>query len=85
MPYDLGVLWSFGKDREADLPTRRIGTELVEVIEGLRFEGLVRGRIPGDFYGVGYLCEEAFWSDLLDSLRGARVSRGGVLSAVHNQ
>lgn len=57
MPYDLGVLGSFGKDREADLPTRRIGAELVQVIEGLRFEGMVRGRIPGDFYGVCYLCK----------------------------
>lgn len=49
------MLGCFGEDGQTDLPSRRVGAKLVEVIEGLRFEGLVRGMVPGDFYCICYL------------------------------
>ena len=55
MPYDLGLLWGFGEEGEADLPSGRVWAKIIEIIEGLRFQGLVGGRIPGDFNGISYL------------------------------
>lgn len=55
MSYDLGLLWGFGEEGEADLPSGGIGAELVEIVESLRLQGLVGGRIPGDLNGICYL------------------------------
>lgn len=37
MPYDFGLLWGFGEEREANLPPGGVGADLVEVFISLRF------------------------------------------------
>lgn len=64
MAYNLRILGGFGENGQADLPSRGVGAELIEVIEGLGFEGLVGGRVPGDLDGICYLEERETQSGL---------------------
>lgn len=78
MSYDLGVPWGFGEDGQADLPSRRVGAELVEVVVGLRFEGLVGGRVPADFYGACYLLQKHIWLVTAGGRRPLFAERGSI-------
>lgn len=83
MPHDFGLLWGFGEEAKADLPSGGIGAQLVDVVESLCFESLVGGRVPGDLNSIRYLKEcmcqffMLIWLPLVEGLTWG--SGGGVV------
>lgn len=68
--YDGGCSGSSGKEIGADLPGLGIGAKLVQEVEGLAFERLVRGRVPGDLDRILDLHEAGLLTVLRPSMKG---------------